>query len=582
MYEKHFNFSDAPFTIAPNPRYLYLTDQHREALAHLSYGLQENGGFILLTGEVGTGKTTVCRCLLEQIPDNVNLALVLTPTLNGNELLEAICDEFGIRYDKNTTSKTLTDALNQYLLDIHAKGQRAAVVIDEAQNLDVAVLEQLRLLTNLETNEQKLMQIILIGQPEFLAKLEQPELRQLSQRIIARFHLKPLKAEEVRAYVTHRLKVAGGNASIFPQVVALRVAQLSKGIPRLINLLCDRALLGCYVQDKHQVDMQTLEQAAREVFGDRKLLSKQVVREQRMSPRLLPKRGQLIYAGVALAVVAAVAYLSPLVKSGEGLFFEWLPSRHTEVAVAPSSVLPESPSDSSVSGLQGVESVQDEGNRQKPTAPLDWATLVNEEYSEAKAYSALFSRWQARYSHGNAQTPCGFALRNQLDCWHKRGTFNDLRRLNRPVLLRMVSDESNLFHAALLEINGNRMRLGLGTRTMEVSRNEVERQWDGEFTLIWRRPPSFSRTLRPGDKSNFIDWVAKKISRLEGRKVSGRKSQAYDFALVSRIRSLQQRCNLRVDGLVGRETVILINSLTETVPMLLNLANRRCARRLNV
>ncbi len=594
MYEKHFNFSDNPFTIAPNPRYLYLTDRHREALAHLTYGLRENGGFVLLTGEVGTGKTTVCRCLLERVPDNVHLALVLTPTLGGNELLEAICDEFGIAHGAAATGKTLTDALNRYLLEIHARGRRAVVVIDEAQNLDVAVLEQLRLLTNLETNEQKLLQIILIGQPEFLAKLEQPELRQLSQRIVARFHLTPLRTGEVRAYINHRLKIAGGSSSIFPPAVALRVAQLSKGVPRLINLLCDRALLGCYVQEKHVVDLQTLEQAAREVLGDRKFLRRQAARASSLG-RFRPNWRPAPVAATAAAVLAA-AYLllTPAQFGALGLFerdqlmqrpplLEWF--KRTEVAEVPP--LPDAVPAAEVAAAATAVAEPAPGAAPASGAahalpPLDWEAFAQAEHGETAAYVALFRRWGVRYSPGAAQTPCGFASRNQFDCWHKRGGFRDLQHLNRPALLKMASDAGGLFYAALLEINGDRVRLGLGEREMEVSRGELERRWTEEFTLLWRRPSGFVRTLRPGDKSDFVAWVSDKVSRLEGRKVAHGGPQVYDFALSNRVRSLQRRCGLRVDGLVGRETIIMINALTARVPVLSNNSNRRCTRRLNV
>ena len=592
MYERHFNFSDNPFTIAPNPRYLYLTDRHREALAHLTYGLQENGGFILLTGEVGTGKTTVCRCLLERIPDNVHLALVLTPALGANELLEAICDEFGVAHEKGATTKGLTDALNRYLLEVHAQGQRAVVVIDEAQNLDVAVLEQLRLLTNLETNEQKLLQIILIGQPEFLEQLERPELRQLSQRIVARFHLTPLKASEVQAYVAHRLKIAGGNASVFPRSVTLRIAQLSKGVPRVINLLCDRALLGCYVQEKHQVDMRTLEQAAREVFGERKVSRKETRRGWEMQTFRRRRWALPTAAAVAVAAVAAGAagvYLQVPALDLErwDLFKRFVVSEAPSLVSAAPPVLSEPPQAASPAPeaevvAEAVAEPEPAIEAEPPVVPLTWETLAREERSEIGAYSALFRNWKLDYSAAEAQTPCGFASRNQLDCWHKRGKWRDLQRLNRPALLKMVTAESGIFYATLLGIDGTDLRLGLGDREMKVSRGEFEKRWTNEFTLLWRRPPGFVRTLRPGDKSGFVPWVEERVSQAEGRKVSNRQSSVYDFALVKRVRNLQRRCGLRVDGLVGRETVIMINGLTSSVPTLSKNSNRRCPRRLNV
>ena len=595
MYEKHFNFSANPFTIAPNPRYLYMTVRHREALAHLTYGLQENGGFILLTGEVGTGKTTVCRCLLSRVPDEVNLALVLTPSLSVNELLEVICDEFDVKYEKGATNKTLTDVLNHYLLDIHAQGQRAVVVIDEAQNLDIEVLEQLRLLTNLETNERKLLQIILIGQPEFLKKLAQSDLRQLSQRIVARFHLTPLKIDEVQAYINHRIKIAGGSTAIFSRAVALRIAQLSKGVPRLINLLCDRALLGCYVQDLRQVDIKTLNQAAHEVFGDPKVLRQQQAQPKSRSwlPRYLPRIGWARPA-ITVAAIVAIVWGGALLKSEQ--IWQRLPMlgslKSAEIADMPSKVAVDRSGD--LSGT--VEDTVMVKNRAEKTVamtgvvadsdlsaqPLTWESLMQVGSAQFGAYASLFQKWNIQYSPDSGKTPCGFALQEQLDCWHKRGSFKDLQYLNRPALLKMVSAKGELFYAALLEVNGNKLRLGFDRREMEVSRSEFERWWTSEFTLLWKRPREFVRTLQPGEKNAFSTWVEERISRFEGRKVANSSSQIYGFALAKNVRSLQRRCGLRVDGLVGRETIILINSLTSKVPMLSKNSNRRCARRLNV
>ena len=217
MYNEYFGFKESPFSIAPDPHYLYMTAQHREALAHLVYGLNSDGGCILLTGEVGTGKTTICRCLLEQIPEHANIALLLNPKVTAIELLETICDEFKITYPATeNTVKTYVDLINTFLLEAHARNEKTVLIIDEAQNLDSTVLEQLRLLTNLETNQRKLLQIVILGQPELLDILSQEKMRQLAQRITARFHLKPLSKEEIKAYISHRLAIAGQNIQLFP------------------------------------------------------------------------------------------------------------------------------------------------------------------------------------------------------------------------------------------------------------------------------------------------------------------------------------------------------------------------------
>ena len=267
MYKHYFGLQDSPFSIAPNPQYLYMSTRHREALAHLLYGVKSDGGFILLTGEVGTGKTTVCRCLLAQIPSDVDIAMVLNPKQTALELLATICDEFNINYGTEASIKTLVDKLNLFLLDSHQAGRKAILIIDEAQNLAVDVLEQLRLLTNLETNQRKLLQIILLGQPELLSLLGQQELRQLSQRVTARFHLDALNSREVAEYIQHRITVAGGNQPLFTTASVRRIYRISGGIPRLINLICDRALLGAYVENQPRVNPAIVTKAAQEVLG---------------------------------------------------------------------------------------------------------------------------------------------------------------------------------------------------------------------------------------------------------------------------------------------------------------------------
>lgn len=269
MYKEYFGLKDLPFSIAPDPNYLYMSLKHREALAHLVYGVNSDGAFVLLTGEVGTGKTTVCRCMLDRLPENCDTAFIINPRLTDVELLATMCDEIGISYPKNASRvKILVDLINRQLLDSHAAGRRTLLIIDEAQNLSPSVLEQLRLLTNLETNRFKLLQIVLIGQPELREMLGRPELRQLSQRITARFHLEPLSQKEVSDYVEHRLTIAGAHRNLFPKAAAKRLYALSKGVPRLINLICDRALLGTYVQGRESVDIKTLTKAANEVFGE--------------------------------------------------------------------------------------------------------------------------------------------------------------------------------------------------------------------------------------------------------------------------------------------------------------------------
>jgi general secretion pathway protein A len=306
MYAQFFGLNREPFSIAPDPRYLYMSERHREALAHLLFGLKGGGGFVLLTGEIGAGKTTVCRCFLEQIPKHCNVAYIFNPKQTVEELLQSICEDFHVplpAQDHSRTAKDLTDALNDYLLETHAQGQNNVLIIDEAQNLSVDVLEQLRLLTNLETNERKLLQIVLIGQPELRDMLERPELEQLAQRVVARYHLRALAADETARYVRHRLEVAGlATAVPFTDEALVKIHEYSRGVPRRINLIADRALLGAYARSKTAADAQMVDKAAREVFGSssRAARRRRAKRQQRL--RMLTVLGLGLLVGAALVV----------------------------------------------------------------------------------------------------------------------------------------------------------------------------------------------------------------------------------------------------------------------------------------
>src|SRR5690242_17343385 len=292
MYASYFGLSDNPFAITPDPRFLFLSARHTEALAHLLYGVTESGGFIQLTGEVGTGKTTLVRTLLEKLPDNVDAALVINPRVTVPEFLRSICRELGLTVKDKQTPQDIIDALNAHLLEAHAKGRRVVLIIDEAQGLSAEVLEQVRLLTNLETREQKLLQIILVGQPELRELLGRTELRQLAQRITGRYHLDPLSGDEASAYVRHRLRVAGSTREVFTNGALREIQRLSGGVPRLINIISDRALLGAFSEDRHAVGAGVVRRAASEVFG------------RGIQPRWLPWA-----LGSAAAAVAVVSLL---------------------------------------------------------------------------------------------------------------------------------------------------------------------------------------------------------------------------------------------------------------------------------
>lgn len=389
MYKEHFSLKELPFSIAPDPRYLYMSNQHREALAHLVYGISSDGGFILITGEVGTGKSTVCRCLIEQIPANFNIALILNPQLSVTELFATICDELCIDYPKgNTSIKVFVDNMNAYLLDSYSKGRKTVLIIEEAQNLSIEVLEQLRLLTNLETNKQKLLQIVILGQTELKYKLFRPELRQLSQRITARYHLGPLSKHEVSAYVQHRLAVAGARDKIFPPLTIDKLYRLTGGIPRLVNLICDRALLGAYVQGRDKVDRTTLFRAAREVFGEDQV-----------------QKQPFKWVFIGLLILLCMVVFSAIYYRNQANPFTIFTSKAMQQTI--------------VTGMQENSSL----------SMLNWPAEQKINLNKEMAYQSLFKQWDVLYNY-NRCNACQQANEQGLGYLDKQNILNNLLQLN--------------------------------------------------------------------------------------------------------------------------------------------------------
>ncbi len=524
MYQSYFGLAEAPFSIAPDPRYLYMSLRHQEALAHLLYGVNAGGGFVLLTGEVGAGKTTVCRCLLEQIPQACDVAYIFNPKLTVSELLSTICAEFGIAVPSgNTSVKVYIDCINAYLLDAHARGRHTVLIIDEAQNLSTDVLEQLRLLTNLETNQRKLLQIILLGQPELAAMLARPELRQLAQRIIARYHLGALSRQEVAAYVQHRLVVAGAQRLLFPTGLTGRLYRLSGGIPRIINVLCDRALLGTYAQNRERVDGATLKQAAREVFHN------PMVQRSMMRPLL---------AGLLLAssVLAAVLY-QPIEQTA--------PQSKTEIKAVTSKP---------VAALPDV---------------LEWPSATPLSRSHKIAYAALFKAWGANYRDTDDGVECSQAEAFGLRCLNERGGLDELRELNLPAVLLMQDRQGQKFNATLTKLDERSATLAIGEEARAVSLTAFAEQWSGHYTLLWRMPPVAHKKLRPGDHGPDVEWLAKQLAQLDGKAAETTKDPVFDDAMMRQIKQFQLAHGLIPDGSVGLQTMMHLSAATDmTVPKL--------------
>ena len=577
MFESYFGLTANPFTIAPNPNYLYLSEQHREALAHLQYGLHENGGFILLTGEVGTGKTTIWRCLVEQLDQQTRLALLLNPCLTAHEMLETICDEFGISYQPDDGSKRLIDALNAFLLKQNENNVHCVLIVEEAQNLSDELLEQLRLLTNLETNEKKLLQIILIGQPELVHKIEQPELRQLKQRIIARYHLRPLNKDEIKTYVEHRLTTANGTINLFSDKALALLTQKSGGIPRIINLICERALLGCFGASKRVVDSKIMHTAIDEILSPHQI--EPIARKSEYAKRI--KRPAMLFATafsiLLSATIALFIYTDPITPLQQALFTtatdSKTPLKKESPPLPPTQTQNESPKTISFAKplYDDLRSAGLLDRNRESITKLAQASLSD------NPYSIMFKLWGVNPTSEFAHAPCQYGIQHNLDCWHRRGQIASLKRLNRPAVLKLVSMQGNPFYAALTMIDDSTEQLQVEVGDVKVSLSEAQLKeiWTGEYTVFWRRPSGYRNTIYPGDKNDAVIWLTRNLANLTGDSSLTANTQVYTVALENRIRKFQSDCGLFVDGLIGKETLIKINTMIDKMPVL-NRQHKTC------
>ena len=556
MYNDYFGLREPPFSIAPNPQYLYMSDRHRDALAHLLYGIQSDGGFLLLTGEVGTGKTTVCRCLLDQTPDDVDTAYILNPKLTVQELLATICDDFHIDYPENASIKILVDSLNIFLLESNKADRRTVLIIDEAQNLSVDVLEQLRLLTNLETNHRKLLQIILLGQPELLSLLARPELRQLSQRVTARFHLDALNLDEVFGYIQYRLEVAGAKGILFPPKSVKRVYKISKGIPRLINLIADRALLGTYVQNQLEVQVSTINKAAKEILGTRapKIDTKQIV-------------GAVLLTSF-MSIVTAYYFQDSSKITAE---FEPLAEEENKSA-----------SKQAPSVLEGtvVETVSDNLNTPIKDFYLSSFNLEdqntnqlnnkNASFDDIKGtddlttiYTELFEIWGINIVLNSASNPCYIAKVVELRCYSNVGNLYEIAQLNHPAIIKLNSE-----YFIVESISDQNIRLQANGQYFRLNKSELLNQWDGAYTLLWRFSSQFKNLIRLGDDGMTTQYLQERLVS-NGSDSAQFSSSTFDTGLEESVKGFQLKVGLVPDGIVGDQTWIHLNSrLDNNIPFI--------------
>jgi general secretion pathway protein A len=548
MYTHFFGLTEKPFSITPDPRYLYLSERHAEALAHLLYGINESGGFIQLTGEVGTGKTTIVRTLLSRVPHHADVAVILNPRVTPVEFLLTICEELGLgiaEADRDSV-KQMVDALNRRLLGAHAEGRRIIVLVDEAQNLSIDVLEQVRLLTNLETPTQKLLQIILIGQPELRDLLDRTDLRQLAQRITGRYHLQPLSREETKGYVRHRLRVAGASEEIFTPGALNELHRLSLGIPRVINVACDRALLGAYTQDMRKITAPLVRRAAGEVYGRNFLPI--WVRWVAGSAATIVLAGS-IFVGWQVwhrqAAKLAAAHLKPAVT---------VPAI-TAAVVPPTAaplVVPVTPKLIAVNALLAAN----EANT-----------------TDAAAFRRLFSLWGTALS--DDRDPCGQAAKAGLSCLDQRGSWAQVRALNRPAILTLTDDRGQRHRVVLSALDDQFATLNLGEHNEKVSLDDLSRNWFGEFTVVWKPKTSRTRLLSVGMHGDEVRWLRRSLNALGGGASDPEHADIYDEELAIAVQNFQREHRLNVDGIAGVQTqVVLDTALAEPGSPLLSSMQR--------
>ncbi len=527
MYTSFFGLSEKPFAITPDPRYLYLSERHAEALAHLLYGINESGGFIQLTGEVGTGKTTVVRTLLSRVPQHADVAVILNPRVTPVEFLLTICEELGLPIadtDRDSV-KQMVDALNRRLLSSHAEGRRIIVIVDEAQNLSAEVLEQVRLLTNLETPTQKLLQIILIGQPELRDLLDRNDLRQLAQRITGRYHLKPLSREETQGYVRHRLRVAGAVGEIFTAGALKEVHRLASGIPRVINVSCDRALLGAYTQETRKVTAALVRRAAGEVYG------------RRFAPAWFNwAAGFTIVAGLAATALP--------------IWHAW----HRPTAAV-----------SAVSAVLAPLAIPAAATRPSPTVieppPVSLEKLLeaNERNTgDAAAYRRLLSLWGTAMT--NDRDPCGQAQKAGLACLDQRGSWAEVQALNRPAILTLTDDLGHKHRVVLAALEGRFAVLDLGERSERIPVDAVARDWFGDFTVVWKPKTAKARPLSLGMRGDEVRWLRRSLDALQGAAPDPDRNDVYDDQLAVEVQNFQREHRLNVDGIAGLQTQVVLDT----------------------
>ncbi len=592
MYTAFYGLREKPFALVPDPRYLFLATSHREALAHLLYGIDQSEGFIAVTGEVGTGKTTICRTLLERLGAETEVAFLFNPSCSGVELLQDISAEFGLKAAGLSRSE-LGAQLNRFLLQRKQEKRRVLLIIDEAQNLSESTLEQVRLLSNLETSSQKLIQILLLGQPELDRKLDSPELRQLRQRISVRWGLHPLSAKETRAYVRHRLRVAAGaERDLFTDGALREIHRRTRGIPRLVNVLCDRVLLAGYVARVPRISAAVVKQAAREIpdAHRRPLFSRRAPRVKKATQSAVKSlgAGAIFGAGIVLGLAVAAGLvvgstdlvrerLQPLLLSSTAEEVDVAASRETPVSSRPpaATVAIESQELRLVEPekVQEMSEAVDEG-----LAVGDFLGAIldaeDEDLTRRDAVNAIADAFGLEELASAPMTDdvavAWLAERGLASVALHDADFETLRALDHPALMRVRALDAESRLVALLGLDGDLASIHgvIGVGPLWVPIDELMQQWDGEAWVVWNDFESVRPVLAFGEQGHSVSWLQEALSQLGY--YDGAVSGLFDHATREGLQAFQRGHALEADGMAGPLTrMALYGSLEQyLVPQL--------------
>ncbi|MDP6980021.1 MAG: AAA family ATPase [Myxococcota bacterium] len=600
MYTAFYGLHEKPFSLSPNPRYLFFAQGHREALAHLRYGIEEGEGFIAVTGEVGTGKSTLCRALIESLGPATEVAFLFNPPRSATELLHAIAMEFGLQ-PAGHQRHALNDQLNRFLLERRQQGKRVLLIIDEAQNLDVHVLEEIRLLSNLETASSKLIQIILLGQPELDRKLDSTELRQLRQRISVRWFLTPLSREETEAYVVHRLEVAaGGPRPIFDPSALRELHKRSGGVPRRVNLLADRALLAGYGADARVLDASFIRRAAAEVdgiaAGPPRPWTNWRDRFER-APRVAVATALFLVAGFVGNEVAHTQWMASWLGNAAAptVVIGPVSSRPDPAIELPALILDVedvegeagsdgNAADEDLGDLRGIKSVGEgpvgsRGERLRNTLlPGSFlGRLLDHQSADLARHLATNAILDSfGFTTSNEAPYDDTAAIEHLEGWGLSvlrvgdATLDGLAALNHPVLLRLRTEQGGERTIALRGLGEETASLYGVTEggMLDVSLTEIDHLWDGEAMIVWATLEAIPQDLSLGHEGEPVVWLQQALGELG--LYSGQASGRFDAPTMRSVRILQSDAFIEPSGSVDAKTqMVLFSKLPRyTVPRL--------------